>query len=320
MNKLDGHETEATAQHREKMTESAVVLAALRTERRNRASTNLDSMSSLEIVELMNREDANVAKAVRKALPQIAEAVDLIASRLGMGGHLIYVGAGTSGRIGALDASECQPTFNTSPKMVQYVMAGGPEALGSAVEANEDSAQLGRKDIAARRITRKDVVVGIAASGRTPYVIGAVEYARTKGAGTVALVCNTGSELAKAADIAIEIMVGPEVLTGSTRLKSGTAEKMACNMLTTATMARLGYVYGNLMVNVQLKNKKLFERGIGIVQAITGLDRERAIAALKHADMKVPVALVMTEAGVTQREAAARLKRAQGHVRKAIQG
>ncbi len=296
----------------------AIGLARLSTERQNALSENLDNMSSLEIATLMNREDEKIAAAIRRSLHSIAEAIDLITAKLSSGGRLIYVGAGTSGRIGALDASECRPTFNIPPSLVQYVIAGGSKALGSAVEANEDSPLLGRKDIAARKPGPKDVVVGIAASGRTPYAVAALKYAHAKGAGTIAVVCNAGSELARVSDVAIEVVVGPEILTGSTRLKAGTAQKMVCNMLTTGAMARLGYVYGNLMVNVQLKNVKLVERGISIVQSITGLDRKKAIAALKAADMKVPVALVMVKAGVNKDDAIARLKRSRAHVRKAI--
>ncbi|HYG98942.1 MAG TPA: N-acetylmuramic acid 6-phosphate etherase [Terriglobales bacterium] len=296
----------------------AVELKKLGTEKQNAASANLDTMSALEIATVMNREDAKVAAGIKKVLPQIARAIDVIADRLSKGGRLIYVGAGTSGRIGALDSSECPPTFNTDPKMVQYVIAGGPGALGSAAESNEDSPELGRKDIAAKKPGKKDVVIGIAASGRTPYTIAAVEYASKKGAATVAVVCNSGSALAKAAQVAIEVVVGPEVLTGSTRLKAGTAQKLVCNMLTTGAMSRMGYVYGNLMVNVHLKNEKLVERGITILQKATGVDRDSALTALEAAGMKVPVALVMLNAGVSKAEALKRLKKANGRVRKAI--
>lgn len=297
----------------------AVELKKLGTEKQNTASSNLDTMSALEIATVMNREDAKVAAAIKKVLPRVARAIDVIADRLSKGGRLIYVGAGTSGRIGALDASECPPTFNIDPKMVQYIIAGGPAALASAAEANEDSPELGRKDIAAKKPGKKDVVVGIAASGRTPYTIAAVEYARKKGAATVAVVCNSGSALAKAAQTAIEVVVGPEVLTGSTRLKAGTAQKLVCNMLTTGAMSRMGYVYGNLMVNVHLKNEKLFERGITILQNATGVDRDSAITALEASANKVPVALVMLNAGVSKSEALKRLKKANGRVRKAIE-
>ena len=297
-----------------------MVLSDLDTERQNRASSDLDKMSALEIATLMNREDAKVLRAVRQALPEVAEAIDVVHDRLAKGGRLIYVGSGTSGRLGALDASECAPTFGVDPSMVQYVMAGGENALANATEASEDSSELGESDMAARMPGKKDVVVGLAASGRTPYTIAALKYAAKKGAATIAVICNTGSELASVAQIAIEAEVGPEVLTGSTRLKAGTAQKLICNMITTGAMARLGYVYGNLMVNLQLKNEKLIERGISIVHRIAKVDRTAALATLETADMKVPVALVMLCAKVSKTEANRRLKRAQGSIRKAIEG
>lgn len=297
-----------------------MVLSGLKTERQNRASSELDKMNALQIATLMNREDAKVLSAVRKALPEIAKAIDVVHGRLARGGRLIYVGSGTSGRLGALDASECPPTFGIDPSMVQYVMAGGERALANATEASEDSPQLGAGDMAAKKPGKKDVVVGLAASGRTPYTVAALKYAAKKGSATVAIICNTGSELASVADIAIEAEVGPEVLTGSTRLKAGTAQKLICNMLTTGAMARLGYVYGNLMVHLQLKNEKLIERGISIVQRVTKVDRDVALATLKTADMKVSVALVMLCANVSKTEANRRLKSAQGNIRKAIEG
>jgi N-acetylmuramic acid 6-phosphate etherase len=293
-------------------------LRGLKTERRNRASADLDKLSALEIAALMNRQDAKVLRAVRLVLPAIARAIDVVHHRLAQGGRLIYVGSGTSGRIGALDASECPPTFGTDPAMIQYVMAGGERALANATEASEDSQELGAADMAARNPGEKDVVVGLAASGRTPYTVAALEFAGGKGAATIAVICNTGSELARVAQIAIEADVGPEVLTGSTRLKAGTAEKLICNMLTTGAMARLGYVYGNLMVNLHLKNEKLIERGISIVQGVAGVNRTAALRTLEAADMKVPVALVMLCAKVGTAEANQRLIRAQGNVRKAI--
>lgn len=295
-------------------------LSGLNTERPNRASSNLDKLSALEIATLMNRQDARALRAVRQALPEIARAIDVVRDHLARGGRLFYVGSGTSGRIGALDASECPPTFGIDPAMIQYVIAGGDRALANATEASEDSRQLGTKDMAARKPGKKDVVVGLAASGRTPYTIAALQYAAKKGAATIAIICNTGSELARVAQIAIEAEVGPEVLTGSTRLKAGTAEKLICNMLTTGAMARLGYVYGNLMVNLQLKNKKLVERGISIVQRVAKVDRAVALATLKAAGMKVPVALVMLCAKVSRTEAVRRLKRSQGIIRLAIEG
>jgi N-acetylmuramic acid 6-phosphate etherase len=257
---------------------------------------------------------------VRQALPAIAQAIDVVRDRLAAGGRLIYVGTGTSGRIGALDASECPPTFGTDPDMIQYVIAGGEHALANATESSEDSPELGVRDMAARKPGKKDVVVGLAASGRTPYTVAALKYAAKKGAATIAIICNTDSELAGVAEIAIVAEVGAEVLTGSTRLKAGTAQKLICNMLTTGAMARLGYVYGNLMVNLHLKNEKLLERGISIVQRVAKVNRSVALAALESADMKVSVALVMLCAQVAKPEAIRRLKRAQGSIRKAIEG
>jgi len=279
----------------------------------------LDRLSALEIATLMNREDARVLRAVRGALPSIAEAIEVIRERLGRGGRLIYVGSGTSGRIGALDASECPPTFGTAPAMVQAMMAGGEQALGIASEGSEDSAELGASDMAGRRPGRKDVVVGLSASGQTPYTVAAVRYARKKGAATIAVVCRRGSELAKVSGIAIEAEVGAEVLEGSTRLKAGTAEKMICNTLTTGAMARLGYVYGNLMVHLQMKNAKLVERGIAIVQRVAKVERAVAVSTLEAAEGKVPVALVMLRAGVARAEAVRRLRRAGGNIREAME-
>ena len=296
-----------------------MVLSDLNTERQNRASSDLDKLSALEIATLMNSEDAKVLRAVRQALPEIAKAIDVVHNCLAKGGRLIYVGSGTSGRLGALDASECPPTFGVDPSMIQYVIAGGERALANAAEASEDSSQLGKSDMAARKPGKKDVIVGLAASGRTPYTIAALKYAAKKGAATVAVICNTGSELARVAQIAIAAEVGPEVLTGSTRLKAGTAQKLICNMLTTGAMARLGYVYGNLMVNLHLKNEKLIERGISIVQRVAKVNRTVALATLEAADMKVSIALVMLCAKVSKPEANRRLKRAQGSIRKAIE-
>jgi N-acetylmuramic acid 6-phosphate etherase len=295
------------------------MLSELETERQNRASSDLDKMSALEIATLMNRQDAKVLRAVRQALPAIARAIDVVRDRLAAGGRLIYVGTGTSGRIGALDASECPPTFGTDPEMIQYVIAGGERALANATESSEDSPELGVRDMAVRKPGRKDVVVGLAASGRTPYTVAALKYAAKKGAATIAVICNEGSELASVAEIAIVAEVGPEVLTGSTRLKAGTAQKLICNMLTTGAMARLGYVYGNLMVNLHLKNEKLIERGIFIVQRVAKVNRTVALAALEAADMKVSLALVMLCAKVSKPEANRRLKRVQGSIRKAIE-
>jgi N-acetylmuramic acid 6-phosphate etherase len=296
-----------------------MTIKELSTERQNLTSTELDTKSALEIARIMNDEDKTVAAAVGKALPQIALAIDAIAQAILSGGRLIYVGAGTSGRIAALDASECPPTFNTDPKVIQYVIAGGEKALSRATEFSEDSRAIGRRDTAKRRPGRKDVVVGVAASGRTPYTIAAVEYAREKGAKTVAVVANTGSALGRAAEIEIVAEVGPEVLSGSTRLKAGTAQKMVLNMLTTGAMARLGHIYGNLMVNVHTKNEKLVERGLGILEKAGGVERAMASRALKASGNQVAVALIMLKAAVDRRQAEKKLNAAKGNVRKAIE-
>lgn len=291
----------------------------LQTERQNPATTELDTKSALEIARLINDEDKKVAGALEKALPQIAQAIDMIAEAILSGGRVIYVGAGTSGRIAALDASECPPTFGTNPATVQYVIAGGEKALSRATEVSEDSRSMGRRDLAKRKPGRKDVVVGVAASGRTPYTIAAVEYARKKGARTVAVVASAGSELGRAAEIEIVIEVGPEVLSGSTRMKAGTAQKMVLNMLTTGAMARLGYIYGNLMVNVHTKNEKLVARGLGILEKAAGVDGATAARALKAAGNQVAVALVMLKTGLDRKRAEKKLESAKGNVRKAIE-
>jgi N-acetylmuramic acid 6-phosphate etherase len=290
----------------------------LRTEHSNPASADLDRKSSLEIARIINREDAKVAHAVKAALPQIAEAMDLIVARLKRGGRVIYVGAGTSGRIAALDAAECPPTFNTDPRSVQFVIAGGTKALAAAVEANEDSRALGQGELAKKNPGGNDVVVGIAASGRTPFTIAAVEYARRHGAKTVALTCNRASPLAKAAHLAIVTEVGPEVIAGSSRMKAGTAQKMVLNMLSSGAMARLGYVYGNLMVNVHRKNQKLARRAIAILERGAAVDRTAARRLLRSAGNSVPVALIMRKARVGRSAAIRALKSAQGNVRQAI--
>jgi len=294
-------------------------LSSLTTERPNAASQALDAKSALEIATIINAEDAKVAAAVSKALPQIAQAIDVITDVLARGGRLIYIGAGTSGRIAALDAAECPPTFGTDPKQVQFVIAGGMKALGRAVEANEDSEEFGERDLAKLKPSKKDVVVGIAASGRTPYTVAAVRYARKKHARTVGVSCNANSPLAQAADIAIAAEVGPEVISGSTRMKAGTAQKMILNMLTTGAMTRLGYVYGNLMINVSPKNNKLVERAVTILRQAAGVDRERAQTALQESGRSVPLALIMLKAGVTRGEASRRLKSTSGNVRHAIE-
>jgi N-acetylmuramic acid 6-phosphate etherase len=294
------------------------LLQDLTTERSNPSATDLDLKSGVEIARIINAEDAKVAIAVRRAIPEIGRAIDLIAAQFRKGGRLIYVGTGTSGRIGALDAAEIPPTFDTRPEQVQYIIAGGPEALGAEAEASEDSSTQGRAEIARRKPTKNDVVVGIAASGRTPFTIAAIEHARSRGAQTIAVTCNRNSPLERAAHFAIVTDVGPEVLAGSSRMKAGTAQKMVLNMLTTGAMTRLGYVYGNLMVNLHLKNQKLAERGVTILQWTTGIARDAARQALKQSNNDVPVALVMLKAGVPRAQAARALKLTVGHVRKAI--
>jgi N-acetylmuramic acid 6-phosphate etherase len=275
-------------------------------------------MSSLEIVRLINNEDATVAAVVRRALPQIARAIDIVADGLRHGGRLIYVGAGSSGRLGALDASEIPPTFNTTPRAVQYIMAGGARALGTSTEASEDDTTLAVAEMKERRPGKYDIVLGIATSGRTPFTIAAVEYARRRGSHTIALTCNRDSPLERAADFAIVTEVGPEVLAGSSRMKAGTAHKMVLNMISTGAMTRLGYVYGNLMVSVWTKNEKLVQRAVRIVEQATGADHETAARALKDSGNRTPVAVVMLAAGVARSKAAAALKKSRGHVRQAI--
>jgi N-acetylmuramic acid 6-phosphate etherase len=293
-------------------------VSRLITEQTNRASADLDLKSSLEIVSVINSQDVKVVEAVRRALPQSARAVGLVANALKRGGRLIYVGAGTSGRIAALDAAECPPTFNVDPKTVQFIMAGGPAALGSAVEANEDSRELGQREMKKRKPGRNDVIVGIAASGRTPFTVAAVEYARSKGAHTISVTCNRNTALQRAAHLAIVTEVGPEVISGSTRMKAGTAQKMVLNMLSSGAMTRLGYVYGNLMVNVTLRNSKLAARGVSILEQAAGVSGEIARQTLQLAGNSVPVGLVMLQAQVDRKEAERVLKLAGGHVRRAI--
>jgi N-acetylmuramic acid 6-phosphate etherase len=293
-------------------------LRRLPTEQILPSARDLDRMSSLDIVRLINREDATVAAAVERALPQIARAIDLVAYGLRHGGRLIYVGAGTSGRLGALDASEIQPTFNTIPRTVQFIMAGGTRALGSSTEASEDDTALAVAEMKKRKPGKHDVVLGIASSGRTPFTIAAVEYARRRGARTMALTCNRNSPLERAADFAIVTEVGAEVLAGSSRMKAGTAHKMVLNMISTGAMTRLGYVYGNLMVNVWTKNEKLIQRAVSIVEQATAVDHRTATRALQAAGNRTAVAVVMLAAGVTKSQAVAALKKTKGHVRNAI--
>jgi len=294
-------------------------LHELTTEMRNQASERLDQMTSLEIVTLMNEEDKKVAHAVELVLPEVAKAVDLITAALDKGGRLYYFGAGTSGRLGVLDAAECPPTFGTDAAMVQGIIAGGAAALLHAIEGAEDSMETGREDVRHHNVQAKDVVVGIAASGRTPYVQGALAEAKIRGAAVIALTCNPTPLISEGVDVSINVVVGPEVVTGSTRLKAGTATKMVLNMLTTATMVQLGKVYGNLMVNVQATNQKLRERAKLIVQEVTAVTYAEAEKLLAAANGDVRVAIVMQKTGVSAREAADLLMRAKGRVHKAIE-
>jgi len=269
------------------MTDTALPI----TEQENPRSQNLSSLPASQIVALMNEEDALVAGAVKLVLGEIAKAVDETVARLEKGGRLFYTGTGTSGRLGVLDASECPPTFGVSAELVQGVIAGGYDACHRAVEASEDDADAGAADLKQRGFNGGDVLVGIAASGRTPYTVGAVEFARSIGAFTVALACVPGSPITQAAELSIVPVVGPEVLTGSSRLKAGTAQKMVLNMISTATMVRLGYVSGNRMSNLQPRNLKLRERAVRIIMAETGLDQAAAAAALDSAGTDLRVAL-----------------------------
>jgi N-acetylmuramic acid 6-phosphate etherase len=294
-------------------------LEDLASESINPASADLDKGSSLEIAQIINSEDAKVAGAVARALPEIAKAIDWVAESLDAGGRLFYVGTGTSGRIAALDAVECPPTFDTDPKSVQFIIAGGARALSSAAEADEDSPALGVQAIRKKRPGKKDVVVGIAASGRTPFTVAAVKYARSCGAKTAAVTCNAGSPLENAAELAIVLETGPEVVAGSTRMKAGTVQKMVLNMISTGAMVRLGYVYGNLMVNLRQKNVKLTERAVTIVQRILGVDRDRARESIRHAENDLRLAIIKHIAGVNTQTAKNALKQSRGHLRQAIQ-
>ena len=292
--------------------------ARLGTETRNPRTGNLDALPAPELVAALHAENFDIADAVQKTLPEIARVVEILALRLGSGGRLFYVGAGTSGRLGVLDASECPPTFGVSPELVQGIIAGGMAALTRSIEGAEDSPATGAEDLRERGVTAKDAVVGIAASGRTPYVIGALDAAREIGAAVFAVTNVSDSELARHADITIAAVTGPEPLTGSTRLKAGTAQKMALNLLTTAAMVRLGKVYGNLMVDVRATNEKLRDRAARIVMTATGVDRNAAETALSEAKGSVKVAIVMLARAIPASEAQARLEEADGWIRAAL--
>jgi N-acetylmuramic acid 6-phosphate etherase len=289
-----------------------------RTEQRNAASKNLDRMTAREIVELMNREDRKVAFAVGKAIPAIARTVDAIVTGIRNGGRLIYLGAGSSGRMAVLDAAECPPTFGTSPKTVEALLAGGRRAVTGAVEGAEDDVRNAERQLRERKLTRNDVVVGVTASGTTPFVLGALRFARGRGATTVAITSNRRTPVTRLAKIVIAAEVGPEVLTGSTRMKAGTAQKMVLNMLSTASMAQLGHVYENLMIDVVQTNEKVAKRALRILAEASGKSVSAAEHALRTTGHNMRVALVMLKRGVNAGEARRRIVRAGGNLRRAL--
>lgn len=291
----------------------------VKTELQNPRTRGLDTKSALAIVRILNREDELVAKAVRRELPKIARAVDAIVSSLQRGGRLFYVGAGTSGRLAVLDASEIPPTYGTKPEMVQAFIAGGEKALRGAVEGAEDSEGDGARVLARAKAARKDVVVGIAASGTTPYVLGAIGWAKNRGCVTVGITSNSNSPLARAVKIAITPQTGPEPISGSTRMKAGTSQKMVLNMLSTASMVRLGRVYDNWMMRVALTNHKLRKRGSRILQEVAGVSASTAEHALRLSGHSMPTAFVMLKAGASASDAKRRLTASRGHLRQAIQ-
>ena len=293
-------------------------LSTLITEQRNPNSMHVDSLSALEIVQLMNEEDKQVPLAIEKCLPQIAQAVERIVAVFQQGGRLVYIGAGTSGRLGVLDASECPPTFGVSPEMVKGIIAGGERALRHPIEGAEDSKAQAVVDLQTIQFSSKDVLVGIAASGRTPYVIGALESAKSLGSVTVSISSNPNSAMANIVDIAIDTVVGPEVLTGSSRLKSGTAQKLVLNMLTTASMILMGKCYQNLMVDVQASNEKLKTRAIRIVMQATDCDKALAEETLKLADQNAKLAIMMILSGLDRAQAEALLEKHQGKLQLAL--
>ena len=296
----------------------AVDLKKLDTERRNPRTANIDTLSSLEMAKLINAEDHHCAEAVETVLPQIAQSIDIIYEKIRSGGRLFYVGAGTSGRLGVLDAAECPPTYGVDPGLVVGLIAGGPPAFLKAVEGAEDSAELGKQDLIDRQFSDKDALVGIAASGRTPYVIGAMDYARSVGAPVIALVCTHNSEMSRHADVTIDPVPGPEVVTGSSRMKSGTCQKLVLNMLSTCVMIKSGKVYGNLMVDVQATNQKLVRRAISIVCEATGETEEKAKAALDQCGFSCKTAIVMLLLGLDAPAAKAALDKADGRIAQAV--
>jgi N-acetylmuramic acid 6-phosphate etherase len=294
------------------------MLDQLLTEQRNPASEGIDALPAEAILRIINDEDRKAAGSVTPEIPSIARAVEAVVAAMQRGGRMFYIGAGTSGRLGVLDAAECPPTFSVPPEQVQAILAGGPSALLGAKEGSEDDLEAGARDLEERGFQSKDVLVGIAASGRTPYVLGAVAAARSKGAITVGISCTPDSELSRAVDIPIEPLPGPEVIAGSTRMKAGTATKLVLNMISTAVMIRLGHVYGNLMVNVQPKNEKLRERARRIVAQAAGVDAAAAAELLDAAGGSVKAAIVMGRLGVSRQEADRRLEAAGGRMSEAL--
>lgn len=294
------------------------MLDRLETEKANPASQGIDSRPTEDILKIMNAEDRRVAEAVQAEIPQITKAVDGIVDRVRAGGRLFYIGAGTSGRLGVLDASECPPTFHVPPELVQGVIAGGEPALTRSTEATEDSLETGARDLTSRGFTGRDSLVGITASGRTPYVLGAVKAARAMGALTIGVSSNQDTELSREVDVSIGPRTGPEIIAGSTRLKAGTAAKLVLNMISTAVMIRLGHVYGNLMVNVQPTNSKLADRARRIVEAAAGIDRKAAERMMEESDGNVRLAILMARLGVSSEEALKRLEAAGGRLSEAL--
>lgn len=293
-------------------------ITKLNTERQNPKTMNIDLMSTEEIITVINQEDTLVPNVLARQVPNISEVVDKIVAAFKQGGRLIYVGAGTSGRLGIIDASECPPTYGTDPGMVVGIIAGGKEAMTEAIEGVEDDKQQGQTDMEEISLTAKDIVVGIAASGRTPYTIGALEYAKQLGAVTVSVVCSKDSEMEKVSDYTIAAVVGPEVITGSTRMKAGTAQKLILNMLSTASMIKMGKVYGNLMVDVQMTNEKLHNRAVNIVKMATGASDEEAQAAIKEQNYHTKAAILQIITGLKGIEAKELLDKHDGYLREAI--
>lgn len=295
-----------------------VNLEGIATEKRNTSTLLIDELSTIDMLTLINNEDKTVPIAIEKILPDIAKTVDLITKQLQSGGRLFYIGAGTSGRLGVLDAAECPPTYGVSPDLVQGIIAGGAPALLKAHEGAEDSLELCKKDLKEKDFSKNDILVGIAASGRTPYVIGGLEYAKSIGAPAISIACSPNSEIAKLADIPLTVVTGPEVITGSTRMKAGTAQKLVLNMLSTGTMIKLGKVYSNLMVDLMATNKKLEERSIRIVMEATGENREISQKALAACKGKAKTAIFMLLSGLTPEEATTALDNSNGFVSKAL--